>query len=72
MPVLAGSLAAGVFAASTLPMLIKARRTQDVSSYSLGNVALANAVNLVYSVHVVHLPRGPVWAFMHSRPRAPG
>jgi uncharacterized protein with PQ loop repeat len=58
----AGAVATVVFASSTLPMLGKAWRTKDVSSYSAGNIVLANIGNLLYAVYVVHLPVGPVWA----------
>jgi hypothetical protein len=57
----AGSVATVVFAASTLPMLGKAARTKDLTSYSRGNLVLANAGNLVYSLYVFHLPPGPIW-----------
>lgn len=62
LPVVAGSLAAAVFASSTLPMLLKAWRTKDVRSYSLLQIVLANVGNLLYTVYVLHLPLGPVWA----------
>jgi hypothetical protein len=58
----AGSAAAAIFMISQLPMLIKARRTRDLSSYSLANIGLANAGNLLYAVYVVNVPIGPVWA----------
>jgi hypothetical protein len=57
----AGTVATVVFAASTLPMLGKALRTRDLSSYSRGHLVLANVGNLVYSVYVFHLPPGPIW-----------
>lgn len=60
--VAAGSLATAVFAVSTLPMMVKARRTRDVRSYSLGNIVLGNVGNLLYTVYVLHLPMGPIWA----------
>jgi hypothetical protein len=59
---MAGSAATAVFASSTLPMLIKAWRTKDVSSYSAGNILLANVGNVLYTVYVLHLPLGPIWA----------
>ena len=62
LPVLAGSVSTAIFIASTLPMLVKARRTKDLASYSLGNILLANIGNLIYAVYVVSLPFGPVWA----------
>jgi uncharacterized protein with PQ loop repeat len=65
LPVLAGTVSTVIFAASTLPMLVKAGRTKDLSSYSLGNIALANVGNAVHSVYVFHLPAGPVWV-LHS------
>jgi hypothetical protein len=51
-----------IFAVSTLPMLVKAHRSQDLSSYSLGNIGLANLGNAVHSVYVFSLPPGPIWA----------
>jgi hypothetical protein len=62
LPVVAGSIATALFAISTVPMLVKARRTRDVRSYSLGNIALGNAGNVLYTVYVLHLPAGPIWA----------
>ncbi len=61
IPILAGMASTVIFAASTLPMLVKAYRTRDLSSYSLGNVVLANVGNVVHSVYVVSLPAGPLW-----------
>jgi hypothetical protein len=60
--VLAGSVSTAIFVASTLPMLVKAGRTKDLASYSLGNIVLANLGNLIYAIYVVSLPLGPVWA----------
>jgi hypothetical protein len=42
-------------------MLIKAFRTKDMKSYSLGNILLANVGNIIHSVYVFHLPPGPIW-----------
>jgi uncharacterized protein with PQ loop repeat len=64
-PVIAGAISTTIFALSTLPMLFKAFRTKDLSSYSLGNILLANVGNLVYSVYVFDLPAGPIW-LLHS------
>lgn len=61
LPVLAGMVSMAVFAGSMLPMLHKALRTRDLSSYSLGNIVLANVGNAVHSVYVFHLPAGPIW-----------
>ena len=46
-------------------MLVKAYRSRDLSSYSLGNIGLANLGNAVHSVYVFSLPPGPIWA-LHS------
>jgi hypothetical protein len=50
-----------VFAVSNLPMLRKALRTRDVSSYSLPSMIMINGANLVYSLYVFTLPIGPIW-----------
>jgi len=58
----AGSTAAAIFMLSQLPMLAKACRTRNLTSYSFANIGLANLGNLLYAVYVVHVPLGPVWA----------
>lgn len=63
--ILAGVTSTGLFAMSYLPMLVKAARTRDLSSYSLGNLAITNAGNAVYSAYVFSLPFGPIW-FLHT------
>src|SRR5215207_11742411 len=62
MAMLAGSVSTVLFGVSTLPMLIKAARTKELSSYSRGNLVLANAGNAVHSIYVFQLPTGPIWA----------
>jgi len=61
LPTLAGLASTVIFAVSTLPMLVKAYHSRDLSSYSLGNIALANVGNVVHSVYVLSLPPGPIW-----------
>ena len=61
LPVVAGAISTTIFALSMLPMLVKAARTKDLSSYSLGNILLANVGNAIHSVYVFHLPADPVW-----------
>lgn len=61
-PMLAGVTSTVIFASSTVPMLVKAGRTRDLTSYSLGNLLLANLGNAVHSVYVLSLPPGPIWA----------
>ncbi len=65
LPVVAGFISTALFALGTLPMLAKAFRTKDLSSYSLGNMLMSNVGNIIYSVYVFRLPPGPVW-FLHS------
>ena len=65
LPVIAGITSTIIFGLSTLPMLIKAIRTKDLKSYSLGNILLANTGNLVHSIYVFNLPPGPIW-LLHS------
>ena len=62
---LAGSLSTLLFVSSNFPMLLKAFRTQDLSSYSLTHITLSNLGNLIYWVYVVSLPVGPIW-FLHG------
>ena len=44
----AGLASTVIFAASALPMLLKAYRSRDLGSYSLGNITLANLGNAVH------------------------
>ena len=62
IPLIAGTVSTVVFAVSNLPMLRKALRTRDVSSYSLSSIGMINAANVVYSLYVFSLPLGPIWA----------
>lgn len=62
VPMVAGTIATLVFALSNLPMLRKALRTRDVSSYSLSSLVMINAANGLYSMYVFTLPFGPIWA----------
>lgn len=65
LPLIAGSISTVIFAVSTLPMLLKALRTKDLSSYSPGNILLSNVGNVIHSVYVFSLPPGPIW-LLHS------
>ena len=62
---LAGSIAGLIFAAGSVDMLVKAWRTKDLRSYSLGQLVLNNVGNLFYWLYVISLPFGPIY-FMHS------
>jgi uncharacterized protein with PQ loop repeat len=61
----AGMAATTLFVVSYLPMLHRAVRTQDLSSYSRPSLVLANVGNVVQSVYVYSLPAGPIW-LLHS------
>ncbi len=63
--VIAGAVSTSIFVASYLPMLVKAARSRDLSSYSVLNLLLANVGNGVHSIYVFSLPAGPLWA-LHS------
>jgi hypothetical protein len=62
LPVVCGVFSTVTFVIGTLPMLMKAAQTRDLSSYSLGNIVLGNVGNVLNSVYVLSLPPGPVWA----------
>jgi hypothetical protein len=62
LSVAAGVFSTVIFAVSMMPMLVKAARTKNLDSYSLGNIVLTNAGNLIHSVYVYSLPAGPIWA----------
>ena len=61
LSMLAGIASTVIFAASVLPMLVKAYRSRDLASYSIGNIALANVGNAVHSIYIYSLPPGPIW-----------
>ena len=61
MPVIAGMISTILFAGSTLPMVIKAATTRDLTSYSFANLVMANVGNMVHAVYVFSLPPGPIW-----------
>ncbi len=61
LSVLAGSVATTIFVGSYLPMLVKAIRSRDLSSYSRSSLVLANVGNMVQTAYVVTLPVGPIW-----------
>jgi uncharacterized protein with PQ loop repeat len=65
VPLIAGSVSTLIFVVSYLPMLVKALRTKDLTSYSMSNLLLINVGNVVHSVYVYSLPIGPIWA-LHS------
>ncbi|UVJ38258.1 hypothetical protein [Arthrobacter sp. CJ23] len=65
LPLLAGTVSTVLFAVSMLPMLVKAARTRDLASYSLGNLFMSNVANVIHSVYVFSLPVGPIW-LLHS------
>jgi uncharacterized protein with PQ loop repeat len=60
-----GSVSSLLFMIGTLPMIIKAFRTRNLKSYSLGNITLSNVGNLIYWIYQAGLPFGPAW-FLHG------
>jgi uncharacterized protein with PQ loop repeat len=65
LPLIAGSASTVIFVTSYMPMLVKAVRTKDLSSYSPTQLVLTNFGNVLYSAYVFSLPLGPIWA-LHS------
>jgi len=65
LPLIAGSASTVIFLTSYMPMLVKAVRTKDLSSYSPTQLVLTNFGNVLYSAYVFSLPIGPIWA-LHS------
>ena len=65
LPIIAGTISTIIFALSTLPMLVKAFRTKNLKSYSLGNILLSNIGNVIHSIYIFNLPPGPIW-LLHS------
>jgi uncharacterized protein with PQ loop repeat len=65
LPLVAGSASTVIFVISYMPMLVKAVRTKDLSSYSPTQLVLTNFGNVLYSAYVFSLPLGPIWA-LHS------
>jgi uncharacterized protein with PQ loop repeat len=61
LQLVAGFASSMIFITSNFPMVFKAIKTKDLSSYSLGNLALRNLGNMVYWLYVISLPMGPVW-----------
>ena len=48
------------FSPAAAAMLHQAFRTRELSSYSIGNIALANVGGAVHSAYVFQLPPGPI------------
>ncbi len=61
LPLIAGLTSSTMFASSHFPMLWKAYRTRNVSSYSGLNLVLVNTGNLIFWMYIVTLPMGPIW-----------
>jgi hypothetical protein len=62
---IAGMLSTTVFTLSNIPMLVKARRTRSLRSYSYAHIIMNNAANAVHWLYVLALPFGPIW-FLHG------
>lgn len=58
---MAGGISSFLFISGNLPMLVKAYKTRNLRSYSLSNMVLVNAGNLMYWLYISNLPFGPIW-----------
>jgi uncharacterized protein with PQ loop repeat len=58
---LAGAISTSLFAAANVPMVVRAVRTKDMTSYSLSALIVSNGANIVHTAYVVSLPFGPIW-----------
>ena len=61
LQVVAGFASTTIFISSNLPMLFKAFKTKNLSSYSLGHLVLGNLGNTIYWLYITSLPVGPAW-----------
>ncbi len=61
IPIIAGTISTVFFLSAEVPMLTKAFRTKELSSYSFGNIGIANSGNVIHSFYVYSLPPGPIW-----------
>ena len=64
VPVLAGAVSTVIFAVRRCRWSSRPR-AQDLASYSLGNIVLANVGNVIHSIYIVHLPFGPI-SWLHG------
>lgn len=58
---LAGMVSTVLFATANLPMVLKALRSRDLSSYSFTSLWLGNVGNVLHTAYITSLPFGPVW-----------
>jgi hypothetical protein len=65
LQIIAGGISTLLFITSSVPMLLKAFKTKNLRSYSLSNMLLTNAGNLIHWLYISHLPFGPIW-LLHS------
>jgi hypothetical protein len=61
LQVFAGFTSTAMFVTGNLPMLLKAYKTKNLKSYSLGHIVLGTLGNLTYWLYIASLPFGPVW-----------
>ena len=65
LSMVAGSISSLFFISANVPMLVKAYKTRNLRSYSLGNMLLINAGNMLYWLYISSFPPGPIWV-LHS------
>ena len=63
--VIAGTISTTIFTLGNIPMLLKAFRTRDLSSYSYSYIVMNNLANFIHCFYVFALPLGPIW-FLHG------
>ena len=59
--IFAGAVATIIFVSSNLPMVWKAIKTKNLSSYSLTQIGLSNTGNAINWLYILGLPFGPIW-----------
>lgn len=62
---LAGALSTSMFVLSNFPMLMRAFKTRNLSSYSFTHILFSNLGNAIHWLYVASLPFGPIW-FLHG------
>ena len=65
LDLIAGVISTSMFASGNVPMLLKARKTRSLSSYSQSQLMVNTSANLVHCIYVSGLPFRPIW-FLHS------
>jgi hypothetical protein len=65
LPIIAGAMSTLMFVLSNFPMLMRAFKTRNLSSYSFTHILFSNLGNAIHWLYVASLPFGPIW-FLHG------